>query len=396
MFEGGLSMIQSSKQVRSLPPYLFSIFHKKKVALTAQGVDVIDLGIGAPDLPTPPFIIDRLAEEVRKPKNHKYSPYGGCREFREAVADFYRSHYDVDLDPETEVLTLIGSKEGIAHLISAVLDPGDGVLAPDPGYPVYQSAIHLAHGVTVRFPLDEENSYAPMFDQISTRDVSRSKMMLLNYPNNPTGGTVDVDTFEEAVRFAKEHQLSLIHDAAYDLVTFGDYKAPSLLQVPGAKEIGVEFGSLSKTFNMSGWRLGYIVGNKELIRSLSVYKSNMDTSQFLPVQLAGATALRSDFSTVRANNRTYEQRLDLMMSAFNGMNIQAEKPKGTFFLWARVPEGYTSQGFSEKMLDEAGIILTPGTAFGQKGEGYFRMSLSVPIERLHEASIRMKKAMKGG
>ncbi|WP_394217669.1 aminotransferase class I/II-fold pyridoxal phosphate-dependent enzyme [Halobacillus trueperi] len=389
-------MIQSSKQVRSLPPYLFSIFHKKKVALTAQGVDVIDLGIGAPDLPTPPFIIDRLAEEVRKPKNHKYSPYGGCREFREAVADFYRSHYDVDLDPETEVLTLIGSKEGIAHLISAVLDPGDGVLAPDPGYPVYQSAIHLAHGVTVRFPLDEENSYAPMFDQISTRDVSRSKMMLLNYPNNPTGGTVDVDTFEEAVRFAKEHQLSLIHDAAYDLVTFGDYKAPSLLQVPGAKEIGVEFGSLSKTFNMSGWRLGYIVGNKELIRSLSVYKSNMDTSQFLPVQLAGATALRSDFSTVRANNRTYEQRLDLMMSAFNGMNIQAEKPKGTFFLWARVPEGYTSQGFSEKMLDEAGIILTPGTAFGQKGEGYFRMSLSVPIERLHEASIRMKKAMKGG
>ncbi|WLR46472.1 aminotransferase class I/II-fold pyridoxal phosphate-dependent enzyme [Halobacillus litoralis] len=389
-------MIQSSKQVRSLPPYLFSIFHKKKVALTAQGVDVIDLGIGAPDLPTPPFIIDRLTEEVRKPKNHKYSPYGGCREFREAVADFYRSHYDVDLDPETEVLTLIGSKEGIAHLISAVLDPRDGVLAPDPGYPVYQSAIHLAHGVTVRFPLDEENSYAPMFDQISPRDVSRSKMMLLNYPNNPTGGTVDVDTFEEAVRFAKEHQLSLIHDAAYDLVTFGDYKAPSLLQVPGAKEIGVEFGSLSKTFNMSGWRLGYIVGNKELIRSLSVYKSNMDTSQFLPVQLAGATALRSDFSSVRANNRTYEQRLDLMMSAFNGMNISAEKPKGTFFLWARVPDGYTSQGFSEKMLDEAGIILTPGTAFGQKGEGYFRMSLSVPIERLHEASIRMKKAMKGG
>ncbi|MEC3885424.1 aminotransferase class I/II-fold pyridoxal phosphate-dependent enzyme [Halobacillus litoralis] len=389
-------MIQSSKQVQSLPPYLFSIFHKKKVALTAQGVDVIDLGIGAPDLPTPPFIIDRLTEEVRKPKNHKYSPYGGCREFREAVADFYRSHYDVDLDPETEVLTLIGSKEGIAHLISAVLDPGDGVLAPDPGYPVYQSAIHLAHGVTVRFPLDEENSYAPLFDQISPRDVSRSKMMLLNYPNNPTGGTVDLETFEEAVRFAKEHHLSLIQDAAYDLVTFGDYKAPSLLQVPGAKEIAVEFGSLSKTFNMSGWRLGYVVGNQELIRALSVYKSNMDTSQFLPIQLAGATALRSDFSSVKANNRTYEQRLDLMMNAFNGMNIQAEKPKGTFFLWARVPEGYTSQEFSEKMLDEAGIILTPGTAFGQKGEGYFRMSLSVPIERLHEASIRMRKAMKGG
>ncbi|SEH63767.1 LL-diaminopimelate aminotransferase apoenzyme [Halobacillus karajensis] len=389
-------MIQSSKQVQSLPAYLFSIFHKKKAALKAKGIDVIDMGIGAPDLPTPPFIIDRLTEEVRKPKNHKYSPYGGCQEFKKAVAEFYHRHYGVVLDPDSEVLTLIGSKEGIAHLISSVLDPGDGVLVPDPGYPVYQSAIHLAHGHTVRFPLDEANGYAPMFHQISSRDLERSKMMLLNYPNNPTGGTVEINIFEEAVRFSKEHQLSLIHDAAYDLVTFGDYQAPSLLQVTGAKETSVEFGSLSKSFNMSGWRLGYVVGNKDLIQTLSIYKSNMDTSQFIPVQLAGATALRSDFSSVRANNRTYKQRLDMMMNALSGMNIHAEKPRGTFFIWAKVPEGYTSQGFSKKMIDEAGIIITPGTAFGQKGEGYFRISLSVPIERLHEASIRMKKVMKGG
>lgn len=389
-------MIQSSKQVQSLPAYLFSIFHKKKEALTAQGVDVIDLGIGAPDLPTPPFIIDRLTEEARKPLNHKYSPYGGCQEYKQAVVDFYKNHYEVELDVESEVLALIGSKEGIAHLITAVLDPGDGVLAPDPGYPVYQSAIHLAHGTTVRFPLDEENGYVPRFDRISELDISRSKVMILNYPHNPTGATVNSDVFEEAVSFAKKHHLSLIHDAAYDLVTFGGYQAPSLLQIEGAKEVGVEFGSLSKSFNMSGWRIGYVVGNPELIRALSVVKSNMDTSQFLPIQKAGATALSSDFTSVRSNNRTYEQRLDRMMSALEEMNIIADKPRGTFFIWARVPEEYTSQEFAEKMLDEAGIIVTPGNAFGPKGEGYFRMSLSVPMERLHQAAIRMKKAMKGG
>jgi LL-diaminopimelate aminotransferase len=393
---GGQTMMQTSKQVQSLPAYLFSIFHKKKMALTAQGVDVIDLGIGAPDLPTPPFIIDRLVEEARKPENHKYSPYGGCQEFKAAVVDFYKNHYGVELNIDSEVLALIGSKEGIAHLIRAVLNPGDGVLAPDPGYPVYQSAIHLAHGVTVRFPLDEENGYAPKFHHISERDIDRSKMMLLNYPNNPTGATVGVDTFEEAVHFAKKHRLSLVHDAAYDLVTFENYQAPSLLQVPGAKDRAVEFGSLSKSFNMSGWRIGYVVGNQDLIRALSVVKSNMDTSQFLPVQKAGATALRSDFSSIRSNNRTYEQRLEMMMGALAEMNISATKPRGTFFIWASVPDGYTSRAFAEKMVDEAGIIITPGTAFGQNGEGYFRISLSVPIERLHEASIRMKKAMKGG
>ncbi|WP_226579708.1 aminotransferase class I/II-fold pyridoxal phosphate-dependent enzyme [Halobacillus litoralis] len=389
-------MIQSSKQVQSLPAYLFSIFHKKKVALEAQGIDVIDLGIGAPDLPTPPFVIDRLIEEVRKPVNHKYSPYGGCAEFKLAVVDFYLNHYGVELDAETEVLALIGSKEGIAHMIGAVLNPGDGVLTPDPGYPVYQSAIHLAHGVTVPFPLDEEKDYAPDFDDISIRDRERSRLMLLNYPNNPTGATVHLDTFIDAVDFARKNDLSLFHDSAYDLVTFGDYQSPSLLQVPGAKDVAVEFGSLSKSFNMSGWRIGYVVGNKELIKALSVVKSNVDTSQFVPIQKAAATALSSDLTTVQANNRTYQMRLDLLVRAYKEMNIEVSRPAGTFFLWAKVPEGFTSQGFAEKMLGEAGVIVTPGNAFGKMGEGYFRSSVSVPIERLHEAVLRMKKAMKGG
>ncbi|WP_281975735.1 aminotransferase class I/II-fold pyridoxal phosphate-dependent enzyme [Halobacillus litoralis] len=389
-------MSKGSKQVSSLPAYLFSIFHKKKVALEAQGVDVIDLGIGAPDLPTPSFIIDRLAKEARDPENHRYSPYGGCREFKLAVVDFYQKHYRVELDADSEVLALIGSKEGIAHLISAVIDPGDGVLTPDPGYPVYQSAIHLAHGTGVNFPLDEANGYTPRLEKISERDIRRSKLMLLNYPNNPTGATVELDTFEKAVLFSKTHHLSLVHDAAYDLVTFRDYQAPSLLQVQGAKDVAVEFGSLSKSFNMTGWRIGYVVGNRDLIKALSIVKSNMDTSQFLPIQKAAATALNSDFVAVKENNRVYEDRLDMMMKALQEMNIEADKPRGTFFIWAKVPGGHTSQAFAEKMLSEAGVIITPGNAFGSKGEGYFRISLSVPKERLHEAVIRMKKVMKGG
>ncbi|WP_173916775.1 aminotransferase class I/II-fold pyridoxal phosphate-dependent enzyme [Halobacillus sp. Marseille-Q1614] len=389
-------MKYGSKQVNSLPPYLFSVFHQKKKKLQEKGVDVIDLGIGAPDLPTPSFIIQRLSEEARKPSNHKYSPYGGCSEFRQAVASFYKRHYDVSLDPDTEVLALIGSKEGIAHMISAVLDPGDGVLVPDPGYPVYQSAIHLAYGSMIPLPLDEAKGYVPQFDELSDFELADAKLMLLNYPSNPTGGTVDLNAFKEAVEFARRHQLLVVQDAAYDLVTFGGYKAPSILQVPGAKDISVEFGSLSKSFNMTGWRIGYVVGNKELIQALSIVKSNMDTSQFLAIQKAAAAALTSDFSTVKANNAVYEERMGKLLPALEEIGMKAARPKGTFFLWAKVPDGYTSQSFSQKILEEAGVILTPGTAFGAGGEGYVRLSLSVPSARLEEAACRMRKIMKGG
>ncbi|MGM8215247.1 LL-diaminopimelate aminotransferase [Bacillaceae bacterium W0354] len=386
----------TSERIQSLPPYIFSQFQQKKKVLEEKGMDIIDLGIGAPDLPTPTFIIDELKKEVSKPENHRYSNYSGCLEFREAVSQFYKKHYDVDLDPEKEVLALIGSKEGIANLISAVINPGEKVLIPDPGYPVYRSAVHIAGGVSVDLPLDATNNYVPMFEQLDEDDLENSKLMFLNYPGNPTAATVELNTFLEAVTFARTHKLAIAHDSAYSLVTFDDYKAPSILQVPGAKDVAVEFGSLSKSFNMTGWRIGYVVGNKELIKALSIVKSNTDTSQFLPIQKAAAKALQSDLTTVGENNDVYKERMDQMIEALQSLNIHVERPRGTFFIWAKVPDGLTSMEFAEKLLEEAGIIVTPGHAFGPSGEGYFRISLSVATERLQEVIRRMKQLQNEG
>ncbi|RLL39996.1 aminotransferase class I/II-fold pyridoxal phosphate-dependent enzyme [Oceanobacillus piezotolerans] len=379
-----------SDKIKSLPPYLFAEFKKKKESLEKAGIDVIDLGIGSPDLPTPDFVINKLAQEMNVSANHRYSNYSGCLEFREAVASFYQRHYGVDLDPHTEVLTLIGSKEGIVNLTSSIINPGDRVLVPDPGYPVYRTGVHLAGGESVSLPLDTEKGYVPNFDKLSASDKEQAKLMFLNYPNNPTSATIELSTFAEATSFAKEHHIVLAHDAAYDLVTFNDYKAPSVMQVPNVKEVAVELGSLSKSFNMTGWRIGYIVGNKEVIRTLSTLKSNIDTSQFLPIQKAAATALRSDFSAVAANNKIYEERMEKLHTALQEVGIYAEKPKGTIFLWARVPAGFTSISFANKMLDEAGVIVTPGTAFGQSGEGFIRISLSVANDRLDEVVKRIE------
>ncbi|HEY4552582.1 MAG TPA: LL-diaminopimelate aminotransferase [Bacillaceae bacterium] len=379
-----------SKRVNSLPPYLFSVIHEKKKRLMARGVDVIDLGIGAPDLPAPDFIVDRMAAEMRKPQNHRYSPYEGVHEYREAVARFYKRQYGVELDPDHEVLLLIGSKEGIAQLISAVADPGDAVLIPDPGYPVYRAAVHLAGGESIYFPLDPDNDYVPLYHLIPEASLERAKLMLLNYPGNPTGGTVDLDTFSEASALAKKHRFALAHDSAYGLVTFDGYEAPSILQVPGAKEVAVELGSLSKSFNMTGWRIGYAVGNREMIKALSVVKSNTDTGQFIPIQLAAAEALDSDYSSVKANNQIYRERMEVMLSALQELGIKVKKPRGTFFIWAPVPKGATSAGFAEQVLEKAGVIVTPGSAFGPSGEGYFRISLSVDTTRLADAAERLK------
>ncbi|MCP8617287.1 LL-diaminopimelate aminotransferase [Salirhabdus salicampi] len=384
-----------SKRVTNLPPYLFSVFQKKKKQLEEQGVDVIDLGIGAPDLPTPPFIVQKLLDESVKPENHRYSNYAGSQEFREAVANFYRRKYGVELNPDEEVLTLVGSKEGIAHLISAVINAGDSVLIPDPGYPVYRSAVSLADGESIYFPLDHQNEYRPNFKSLSQTEIRKAKMIILNYPSNPTAATVNLATFQEAISFAKQHNLALVHDAAYGLVTFGEYEAPSILQVPEAKDIAVEFGSLSKSFNMTGWRIGYIVGSKHLIQSLSLMKSNIDTSQFLPIQKAAAVALQSDLQSVKHNNDIYNNRLSTMLNALKQIGIHVKRPKGTFFIWAPVPIGYTSNEFAEEMLKKAGVIITPGTAFGPSGEGYFRISLSVHTDRLEEAAKRIRQ-FKGG
>jgi LL-diaminopimelate aminotransferase len=383
-------MFVKPQRIQNVPPYLFNEINKKKQLLFEQGIDVIDLGIGCPDLPTPQHIVERLLEEMGDSTNFKYSGYSGCLEFREAVAKFYKERFNVELDPETEILTLIGSKEGIAHFIPAAIDPGDIVLVPDPGYPTYRTAVYLANGVPYSMPLLKENGFRPDLLSISRHVAEKAKLMFLNYPGNPTAAVVELDFFREAVEFAKRNHIMIAHDAAYQMVTFDGYTAPSILQVEGAKEVAVEFGSLSKTYNMTGWRIGYAVGNKEALQSLSVVKSNMDTSQFLPIQKAGATALLSDQHCVDKYNQVYKERMEGMLAALREIGIEADTPKGSFFIWASVPKGYTSGEFATKVLEEAGVIVTPGTAFGEYGEGYFRISLSVPTGRLQEAIQRIK------
>ncbi|KIL76302.1 LL-diaminopimelate aminotransferase [Bacillus badius] len=385
----------TSEKIQHLPPYFFSAVDKKKKELLAQGVDVIDLGIGAPDLPTPPFVIEKLKAELDNPKNGTYSPYSGIREFREAVASFYLQNYGVTLDPDTEVLALIGSKEGIANIIPAVVNPGESILVPDPGYPVYRTSAYLSGVHAIDFPLKPENSYAPDFSQLSEENMEKAKLLFLNYPGNPTAATVDLSVFEQAVSFGKDHSMAVVHDAAYSLVTFGEYKAPSILEVPGAKDVALELGSLSKSYNMTGWRIGYAVGNPEMIQALANLKSNIDTSQFMAIQKAAAAALTSDHAAVKENNDIYYERMKKMVQALNSIGIDVDLPKGAFFIWAPVPEGYSSASFAEKVLTEAGVIITPGHLFGPSGEGFFRLSMSVPNDRLDEAVKRMANLKTG-
>ncbi|KKB38257.1 LL-diaminopimelate aminotransferase [Bacillus thermotolerans] len=382
-----------SQRIAQIPPYMFAEFKKKKEKMQQEGVDVIDLGIGDPDLPTPRHIVEKLIDEMAYPENFKYPSFNGCSEFRQAVADFYKRQFDVDLDPDTEVLMLIGSKEGLAHLVPTVIDPGEIVLAPDPGYPPYRMAISLAGGRLYKMPLLEENNFEPQLQEIPLGIASQAKLLLLNYPGNPTSATVEKAFFDEAVSFAKQHEIVIAHDAAYNMVTFGEYKAPSILQAEGAKEAAVEFGSLSKTYSMTGWRIGYAVGNKEVIKALSIYKSNTDTGQFTPIQKAAAYALTGNQDCVQASNAVYEERMQAMVAALRSIGIKAKAARGTFFVWASVPEGYTSAAFADSVLEKTGVIVTPGTAFGESGEGYFRISLSVPTDRLKEAIHRMKKEL---
>lgn len=384
-------MITIADRVKSLPAYVFSEFQRKKAELEKEGVDVIDLGIGAPDLPTPDFVYERLVLEAKNPDNHRYSPYSGCSEFKEAVAEFYKKQYAVDLDPDTEVLALIGSKEGIVNLFQAVLNPGDAVFVPDPGYPVYQKGVLLAGGESILLPLNEEKGYIPEFGRISKRNKQRAKLLMLNYPSNPLGATVELNTFREAATFSKNNKILLASDAAYNLITFDGYKAPSVLQVPDAKDYAVEFGSLSKSFNMAGWRIGYVVGNKHVIQALATLKSNIDSSQFLAVQKAAATALKSDLSAVKEHNAIYQERMEKLYTALNELGISTEKTRGTIFLWAKVPTGFTANSFANKLLEEAGVIVAPGTAFGPSGEGYIRIALTVSKERLDEVVRRFRE-----
>lgn len=389
-------MIEYADRINSLPQYLFAAIDEEKEKLIRKGVDVIDFGVGDPDLPTPQHIIESLYKAVNKPENHRYPTYTGMLAFREAVAKWYKKTLDVDLNPENEVLTLIGSKEGIAHAPLAFLNPGDIALVPNPAYPVYNIGTILANGTPVDMPLLEENDFKPDFDAIQkdiASEASGAKLMFLNYPNNPTAATVDIKFFEEVVEFAKNYDIIVCHDNAYSEMVFDGYKAPSFLKVSGAEEIGVEFHSLSKTYNMTGWRIGFAVGNADILNGIGKVKTNVDSGAFQAIQEAGITALTGDQECVKENIKIYKERRDALIKGLTEIGLNPRIPKATFYVWSPVPKEYNSIEFSKVLLENAGIVATPGIGFGKYGEGYLRFALTQSVERIEDAVERMIKMM---
>ena len=383
-----------AKRIQQIPPYLFADIEKKIAAAKEEGRDIISLGIGDPDLPTPERLIDELCRAAHDPANHQYPSSQGMLSFRKAVADFYASRFGVeDIDPETEVCTLIGSKEGIANINYCFVDAGDINLIPDPAYPVYATATMMAGGLNYPLRLTAENGFLPQFEAIPEGIADRAKLLWLNYPNNPTGAVTDLAFFEEAVTFAKKHDILICHDLAYSEMTYDGYVAPSILEVPGAKDLAIEFGSCSKPFNMTGWRVGFVVGNPIAIRALTTYKSNVDSGAFQAVQYAGMAGLNDPEESVAESRAKYAARRDILVGGLNDIGWQLEYPKGTFYVWAPVPKGFTSGSFAEYILDEAQVVITPGSGYGPAGEGYFRATLTTEESRMAEAIARMKKAL---
>ena len=379
-----------AKRIESLPPYLFAEIDKRKREVEKKGVDIIDLGIGDPDLPTPPHIVEAACNAAKDPSNHRYPSYEGMLSFREAVAAWYKQTKHVTVDPEDEVLTLIGSKEGIAHSPFAFLDPGDIALVPDPAYPVYNNATVLADATPYSVPLTEEHEFKPDLESIDGEIAKKAKIMFLSYPNNPTAATVERSFFKEVVDFAHDHDIIVLHDNPYSELTFDGYEAPSFMAVKGAKEVGIEFGSLSKTYNMTGWRIGFAVGNAEILNGLRRVKTNVDSGTFQAVQIAGIAALTGSQDCVKRNVAIYRERRDILVDGLSAAGMEVKKPKATFYLWVKVPSGTTSIRFSMSLLERAGIAVTPGVGFGKYGEGFVRFALCVSAERLMEACERIK------
>jgi LL-diaminopimelate aminotransferase len=378
-----------AQRVRSLPPYLFAELDRRVAAKRATGADVISLGIGDPDLPTPRHVVEALQEAAEDPTTHQYPSYYGLPAFRHAIVAFYQRRFGVTLDPDTEVQPLIGSKEGLAHLCLAFVDPGDEALVPDPGYPVYAIGTQLAGGHAVPLSLRASNGFVP--DLTEVVPTARSKVLWLNYPSNPTAATADVMFFEHAVRFAAEHDLLLCHDAAYTEVTFDGYVAPSVLQAAGAKEVAVEFGSLSKTYNMTGWRVGFAVGNAEAIRALATVKTNLDSGIFNAIQRAAVAALNGAQDHVEMMRAVYQKRRDLVVSALADVGIAVSPPLGSIYVWVPTPGGKSSAEFATELLEEAAVVVAPGTGYGSGGEGFVRFSLTVADDRLEEAMRRIRQ-----
>lgn len=380
-----------AERLKKLPPYLFKEIDRKKVDVKARGVDIIDLGVGDPDLPTPSHIIEALKKAVDKSVHHRYPSYSGMMEFKETVAQWYEGRFGVSLDPDTEVVSLIGSKEGIAHFPLAFINPGDVVLVPTPAYPVYHIATLFAGGESFFMPLLRKNRFLPDLAAIPDEFVARARVMFINYPNNPTSAVAELEFFKRVVDFAEKNGIVVCHDAAYTEMAFDGYCPPSFLEVEGAKEVGMEFHSLSKTYNMTGWRIGFAVGNRKAIDGLGAIKSNIDSGVFEAIQMAGIEALRGDQSCVKEMIQVYKGRRDLMVEGLNSAGFEVESPKATFYLWVRIPEGYTSSQLATRLLEEAGLVVTPGNGFGEPGEGYFRIALTKTKERLAEAVQRLKK-----
>jgi len=381
--------MQVAKRLDRLPRYLFVEINRRIAERKAEGVDVINFAVGDPDLPTPSHIIEYMCDAARDPVNHRYPETAGLTQLREAIAGWYRRRFEVALDPSGEVLPLIGSKEGIGHIALVFMEPGDIALVPDPGYPVYSMGTLLAGGEPYFMPLREGNDFLPDFETIPENIARRAKLMWLNYPNNPTGATAELEFFEKAVYFARKHNLAICHDAAYTEVAFNGYKPSSFMQASGAKEVGVEFHSLSKTYHMTGWRTGMVVGNAEMISALFRVKSNLDSGIPQAIQHAAIKALNSSQEHISEHNAILQRRRDKIIQVINQVGMRARVPKATFYIWANVPQGYTSIDFADKLLNEAGVAVTPGIGYGKGGESYIRFSLTLPDDKLEQGIERL-------
>ena len=382
--------IKKAERIQKLPPYLFAEIDRLKRQVAARGIDLINLGIGDPDTPTPPHVVARLRESAGNPANHRYPDYEGLFSFREAAATWMDRRYGVGLDPTTEVVSLIGSKEGIANMAVAFVDPGDVVLVPDPGYPVYHIGTSFNGGTTFRMPLRRENAFLPDLSAIPADVARRAKLLWLNYPNNPTAAVAPHAFFADAIRFAERHGIIICHDAAYAEIYFGE-RPPSILEIPGGREVAIEFHSLSKTFSMTGWRIGFAAGHPELIAGLGKVKTNVDSGVFQAVQEAAIAALTGEYGVVERLRAMYRERREVLVAGLRDIGLAAEAPAGTFYVWVPVPRGITAAALATRCLTEAGVVVTPGNGFGDAGEGYIRFTLCSPVERLREAVERLRR-----
>ena len=384
-------IIKKAKRIRELPPYLFAEIDRRKREALGRGVDLIDLGIGDPDIPTPPVIVEKLIESASKTVNHRYPNSSGMAEFRDAVANWYQRRFNVRLDAGKEVVSLIGSKEGIGNMAVAFVEPGDVVLIASPGYPVYHIGAAFSGGKNYFLPLRKQNQFLPDLDSIPADVAKQAKLLWINYPNNPTAAVADKEFFNKVVEFANKNNVIVCHDAAYTEMGFDGYRPMSFLEVDGAKEVAIEFHSLSKTFNMTGWRIGMAVGNAELVGGLAQAKSNLDSGIFQAIQEAGIEALKLGDSIVEPSRKIYQERRDILVNGLRAVGLECEKPRATFYVWVAAPKGLSSTDFTTKLLDEAGVVTTPGNGFGEAGEGYVRFTVCVGKERLKEVAERIRR-----